>query len=49
MDWLDYITALGAAAVVMFLVGKLLIAAFFAARRRHLKQTLQDLTKGEYE
>jgi hypothetical protein len=44
MDWGDYITALLATAVVIYLTGRLLIAAFFAARRRHFDRTMHDLT-----
>lgn len=47
MDWFDYICRLVVAAVVIYLTGRLLIAAFFAARRRHFDQTLHDITRGE--
>jgi hypothetical protein len=47
MDLGDYILALLATAVVIYITGRLLIAAFFAARRRHFNATMQDLTRGE--
>jgi hypothetical protein len=47
MDLGDYIIALMATAVVIYSVGRLLIAAFFAARRRHFNETMGDLTRGE--
>lgn len=43
----DYIIALLATAVVIYTTGKLLIAAYFVARRRHVQQTMNDLTRGE--
>jgi hypothetical protein len=47
MDLGDYIIALLATALVIYVVGLSLIAAFFAARRRHFNQTLTDISKGE--
>lgn len=47
MDLGDYITALLATAVVIYATGRLLIAAYYAARRRHMHQTMHDLTKGD--
>ena len=43
----DYIIALLATALVIYVVGLMLIAAFFAARRRHFNQTVIDITRGE--
>lgn len=39
----DYLIALLATAGVLYLTGRLLIAAFFAARRRHFNQTMNDI------
>ena len=47
MDLGDYIIALLATALVIYTTGRLLIAAFFAARRRHFNQTMNDITRGE--
>ncbi len=47
MELGDYITALLATAVVIYATGRLLIAAYFVARRRHVRQTMMDLTKGD--
>lgn len=47
MDLGDYITALLATAVVIYVTGRLLIAAYYAARRRHMHRTMHDLTKGD--
>ena len=47
MDLGDYIIALLATALVIYVVGRLLIAAFFAARRRHFNETLTDISRGE--
>jgi hypothetical protein len=43
----DYIIALLATAVVIYSTGRLLIAAYFAARRRHFDKTMYDLTRGD--
>jgi hypothetical protein len=43
----DYIIALLATALVIYATGRLLIAAFFAARRRHFHETMADITRGE--
>jgi hypothetical protein len=47
MDLGDYILALLATAVVIYIVGRLLIRHFFAARRRHVRETMTDLIRGE--
>lgn len=47
MELGDYIIALLATALVIYCVGRLLIAAFFAARRRHFHQTMTDIARGE--
>lgn len=47
MDLGDYIIALMATALVIYATGRLLIAAYFVARRRHVSQTMNDLTKGD--
>lgn len=44
----DYIIALLATALVIYMVGRLLITAFFAARRRHFHETMTDIAKGEH-
>lgn len=45
MDLGDYMIALLATAVVIYYTGRLLIKAFFAARRRHFNQTMSDITR----
>ncbi len=47
MELGDYIIALLATALVIYATGRLLIAAFFAARRRHFNQTMHDITRGD--
>lgn len=47
MDLGDYIIALLATALVIYVVGRLLIATLFAARRRHFNQTLTDISRGD--
>jgi hypothetical protein len=47
MDLGDYIIALLTTALVIYVVGLMLIAAFFSARRRHFNQTMTDITRGE--
>lgn len=47
MELGDYIIALMATALVIYATGRLLIAAFFAARRRHFAQTMNDITRGD--
>lgn len=34
-------------AVVLYAVGRLLVVAFFAAKRRHVSNVINDLLKGE--
>lgn len=46
MELGDYLIALLATAVVIYMTGRLLIAAFFVARRRHFNQTMHDITNG---
>lgn len=43
MDLGDYIIALLTTALVIYVVGRMLIAAHFAARRRHFNQTMHDI------
>lgn len=43
----DYLIALAATAVVIYLTGWCLIRAFFVARRRHFHSTMHDLTRGD--
>jgi hypothetical protein len=43
----DYIIAMLATALVIYATGRLLIAAHFAARRRHFHQTMVDIARGE--
>lgn len=47
MELGDYIIALLATAVVIYVTGRLLIRHFFDARRRHFRETMTDLTRGE--
>ncbi len=47
MELGDYIIALMATAVVIYTVGRMLIAAFYAARRRHFNDTIRDINRGE--
>lgn len=47
MDLGDYIIALLATALVIYVVGRSLIAAFFAARRRHFQETLTEIYRGD--
>jgi hypothetical protein len=47
MDLGDYIIALLATALVIYATGRLLIAAVFAARRRHFAHTIDTITKGD--
>lgn len=47
MELGDYILLLLATALVIYLTGRSLIAAYFAARRRHFNQTMHDITRGE--
>lgn len=47
MELGDYIIALMATALVIYATGRLLIAAFFAARRRYFNQTMNDITRGD--
>ena len=43
----DYIIALLATALVTYTTGRLLIASFFDARRRHFHQTMDEMSRGE--
>ena len=45
----DYLVALLATAVVIYLVGRMLIASFFIARRRHFNETMTDITRGGHQ
>lgn len=43
----DYIIALLATALVTYVTGRMLIAAHYAARRRHFVETMHDIARGE--
>ena len=43
----DYIIALLTTALVIYVTGRFLIAAYFVARRRHFNETISDIARGE--
>ncbi len=45
MSALDALGFLGLAAIVLYAVGRLLMAAWFAAKRRHVANVVNDLLK----